>query len=48
MPAPDETDVDDRRGVSAWDLTLAPGETREVEITITLDWPEGQVLSWNP
>ena len=48
LPAPDETDVDDRRGVSAWDLTLAPGETREVEITITLDWPEGQVLSWNP
>ncbi|WP_171042876.1 mucoidy inhibitor MuiA family protein [Maritimibacter alexandrii] len=48
LPAPDETDVDDRRGVSAWDLTLAPGETQEVEITITLDWPEGQVLSWNP
>lgn len=48
LPAPDETDVDDRRGVSAWDLTLAPGETREVEIKITLDWPEGQVLSWNP
>lgn len=48
LPAPDETDVDDRRGVSAWDLTLAPGETREVEITVTLDWPEGQVLSWNP
>lgn len=48
LPAPDETDVDDRRGVSAWDLTLAPGETREVEITITLDWPEGQVLNWNP
>jgi uncharacterized protein (TIGR02231 family) len=48
VPAPDETDVDDRRGVSAWDLTLAPGETQEVEITIALDWPEGQVLSWNP
>lgn len=48
LPAPDEIDVDDRRGVSAWDLTLTPGQTQEVQITVTLDWPEGQVLSWNP
>jgi hypothetical protein len=25
--APDETDIDDLRGVSAWDLDVAPGET---------------------
>ena len=48
LPAPDDIDVDDRRGVSAWDLTLTPGQTQEVQITVTLDWPEGQVLSWNP
>ncbi len=48
QPAPDETDVEDRRGVSAWDLTLAPGETQEVRITVSLDWPEGQVLNWAP
>ncbi|MAM61971.1 mucoidy inhibitor MuiA family protein [Maritimibacter sp. UBA3975] len=48
QPAPDETDVDDRRGVSAWNLTLAPGETQEVRITVTLDWPEGQILNWAP
>lgn len=47
-PAPDETDIEDRRGVSAWNLTLAPGETRTVEIVVVLDWPEGKVLGWNP
>ncbi|MBV7407590.1 mucoidy inhibitor MuiA family protein [Maritimibacter sp. DP1N21-5] len=47
-PAPDETDVEDRRGVSAWDLTVAPGETRTVEIVVDLDWPEGKELGWNP
>ena len=40
-PAPDETDIDRKRGVSAWDLSIAPGETAEVEITVSLDWPEG-------
>lgn len=47
-PAPDETDVEDRRGVSAWNLTLAPGETQEVQITVELDWPEGELLDWRP
>jgi uncharacterized protein (TIGR02231 family) len=48
VPAPDETDIEDRRGVSAWDLVLAPGETQTVEITVELDWPEGKVLNWAP
>jgi uncharacterized protein (TIGR02231 family) len=47
-PAPDETDLERERGVSAWDLSLAPGETAEVSITVELDWPEGQVLVWRP
>lgn len=47
-PAPDETDIDRKRGVSAWDLAIAPGETAEVEISIALDWPEGMELIWNP
>lgn len=47
-PAPDETDLDRKRGVSAWDLSLAPGETREVSIKVNLDWPQGQELRWYP
>lgn len=47
-PAPNETDIEKMRGVSAWDMTLAPGETAEVEITVALDWPEGMELIWRP
>jgi uncharacterized protein (TIGR02231 family) len=47
-PSPTETDIDQLRGVSAWDMTLAPGETAEVEITVALDWPEGMELLWHP
>ena len=48
VPAPDETDIERARGVSAWDLVIAPGETAEVNITVALDWPEGMELYWNP
>ncbi|RME18148.1 MAG: mucoidy inhibitor MuiA family protein [Alphaproteobacteria bacterium] len=47
-PAPDETDVDHKRGVAAWDMTLAPGEKREVEITVSLSWPVDKELVWHP
>ncbi len=47
-PAPNETDIDHRRGVSAWDLALAPGEKRTVSIEVELDWPLDQVLRWYP
>jgi uncharacterized protein (TIGR02231 family) len=47
-PAPDERDVDDLRGVHAWSLELGPGETGMVEMTVTLDWPEDQRLTWRP
>jgi len=47
-PPPDETDIDRKRGVSAWDLEIDPGETAEVEISVRLDWPEGQNLVWYP
>lgn len=48
QPMPDETDIDNKRGVSAWDLTLAPGETKAVSITVNLGWPDGQMLNWYP
>jgi len=47
-PAPDARDVDDQRGVHAWDLTVAPGETVLVEMQVEFDWPEGQILTWRP
>ncbi len=47
-PKPDATDIDDKRGVSSWDMSLAPGATQTVEITIKMDWPEGQDLRWYP
>jgi uncharacterized protein (TIGR02231 family) len=47
-PAPDERDVDDLRGVHAWSLDVAPGETALVEMEVILDWPEDQRLIWRP
>ncbi|GKY86284.1 DUF4139 domain-containing protein [Sinisalibacter aestuarii] len=47
-PSPSETDLERQRGVSAWDLTIAPGETAEVSIMVELSWPEGQDLAWYP
>lgn len=47
-PAPDETDIDRQRGVSAWSLVVAPGETAEVNLTVSLGWPDGKELVWYP
>jgi uncharacterized protein (TIGR02231 family) len=47
-PRPDRSDVEDKRGVSAWDMTLAPGEERQVRIRAEFDWPDGWELNWNP
>ena len=48
QPRPDETDVDNRRGVSAWVIELPPGETKRVVMRHRLTWPDGQVLQWIP
>ena len=47
-PAPTLRDWRDRRGVAGWAMTLAPGETRRVEIAVSIAWPEGRVLDWRP
>lgn len=47
-PQPDEMDVEDVRGVAAWDMTLAAGEKQTVRLATSLSWPEGQMLNWNP
>lgn len=43
-PAPAEVDVDGRRGVMAWRLSVAAGARAEVSVTERLVWPEGMVL----
>ncbi|WP_376876330.1 DUF4139 domain-containing protein [Albirhodobacter sp. R86504] len=43
-PAPSETDVDDKRGVWAWDLNLAAGGSQDIRIQSNLGWPDGQIL----
>jgi uncharacterized protein (TIGR02231 family) len=47
-PAPDSTDFEKRRGVSVWDLELAPGQKQTVRLDVELAWPEGQQLQWRP
>ncbi|MDA5092598.1 mucoidy inhibitor MuiA family protein [Aliiroseovarius sp. KMU-50] len=47
-PRPEETDHEDKRGLSVWDLSLAPGEEAEVTINTKLSWPEGWALNWRP
>ena len=47
-PQPAARDVDDLRGVARWDLDVPPGGEVEVEIGVTLQWPEGRELIWQP
>ncbi|WP_146346241.1 mucoidy inhibitor MuiA family protein [Falsiphaeobacter marinintestinus] len=43
-PPPDEENVDDMHGVLAWDITVAPGETKVIDLRTQLSWPEDKVL----
>jgi len=43
-PQPDETDPDGKRGLLVWNSKIAAGEERDITLTTTLRWPEGQVL----
>ncbi|MBF9029434.1 mucoidy inhibitor MuiA family protein [Rhodobacterales bacterium HKCCE3408] len=45
---PTERDIDDLRGVHAWEVTLAPGESYEVEMTVEMSWPTDMNLDWQP
>lgn len=47
-PNPSETDVDDVRGVAAWDMQIEAGQTQNVRVTTTLDWPKSFDLHWHP
>lgn len=43
-PTPARENVEDRRGILEWDLTVASGQTQEVRLSKDIRWPEGQVL----
>ncbi len=43
-PMPDETDVNDRRGILAWHLDLGAGERRAITLETRMNWPDGKVL----
>ncbi|CUH40741.1 hypothetical protein JSE7799_03476 [Jannaschia seosinensis] len=47
-PQPDARGVEDVRGLAMWELEVPAGGEREVEIGVTLEWPEGQELVWQP
>jgi len=47
-PGPDERDVDDMRGVSAWTMDVAPGAREVIRMSVDLSWPEGMMLNWRP
>jgi hypothetical protein len=46
--APSVENLDGRRGIHAWDLTVGPGETRTIRMEADMSWPEGYDLFWRP
>ena len=44
QPKPDLTDVDDRRGLAQWNLSIGPNETIEITTEQLIRWPEGKIL----
>ena len=43
-PAPAEENVDDMRGILAWEFDLPAGETQSIRLDTAMEWPEGKVL----
>ena len=43
-PEPTEVDIDDQRGVLAWEFDLPAGETQEIQLESDLEWPDGMIL----
>jgi uncharacterized protein (TIGR02231 family) len=44
LPAPDAEDVDDKKGVLQWDISVPAGTTSSITIEQEISWPEGKVL----
>ncbi len=47
-PRPTEEDVEDQRGVHAWELSVPVGEEVLIEMQAAFEFPEGQTLDWRP
>ncbi len=47
-PAPDAVNVEDQQGVAEWEMRLAAGEARSIDLDISLKWPQGWELTWFP
>jgi uncharacterized protein (TIGR02231 family) len=45
---PTDKDVRNRRGVMAWSLDLAPGETKELRIAWLVRWPSDKTVVYTP
>jgi uncharacterized protein (TIGR02231 family) len=43
-PEPAEEDVDDQRGILAWEFDLPAGDTQTIRLDTAMQWPEGKVL----
>ncbi|MEQ8902894.1 MAG: DUF4139 domain-containing protein [Roseovarius sp.] len=43
-PAPAEENVDDMRGILAWEFDLPAGEAQSIRLETAMEWPEGKVL----
>jgi uncharacterized protein (TIGR02231 family) len=44
--APTKRDVDDKRGIVAWDLTLAPDEERVIDFGYRASWPAARKVTY--
>jgi uncharacterized protein (TIGR02231 family) len=44
---PSRRDVDEKRGVLAWDMTLAPGEERVIEFGYRTTWPAAKKVTYS-
>lgn len=47
-PRPTEEDIDDERGIHAWDMEIASGAEQIIEMTVEFEFPDGQILDWRP
>jgi hypothetical protein len=43
-PVASITDLEDQRGILAWDMQIAVGETRTIKVQTNLNWPTNFVL----
>ncbi|WP_170571066.1 DUF4139 domain-containing protein [Ruegeria atlantica] len=44
QPRPTEENLENKRGILAWDMDLTPGQNEKIQLDLTLKWPEGMIL----